>query len=64
MEMKIADSLESMQKAEERALKQIEEKILFLYVHMVDGGGQRSIMSARTKNFQLVAKVYERVWTL
>lgn len=36
----------------------------FLYVHMVDGGGQRSIMSARTKNFQLVAKVYERVWTL
>lgn len=44
-------------------LKQIEEKIL-LYVHMVDGGGQRSIMSARTKNFQLVAKVYERVWTL
>lgn len=36
----------------------------FLYAHMVDGGGQRSIMSARTKNFQLVAKVYERVWTL
>lgn len=34
------------------------------YVHMVDGGGRRSIMSARTKNFQLVAKVYERVWTL
>lgn len=28
---------------------------------MVDGGGQRSIMSARTKNFQLVAKVYEGV---
>ncbi len=42
-------------------LKQIEEKNSFLYVHMVDRGGQRSIMSARTKNFQLVAKVYERV---
>ena len=40
-------------------LKQIEEKF-FLYVHMVDGGGQCSIMSARTKNFQLVAKVYEK----
>lgn len=33
----------------------------FLYVRMVDGGGQRSIMSVSTKNFQLVAKVYERV---
>ena len=28
---------------------------------MVDGGVQRSIMSVRTKNFQLVAKVYEGV---
>lgn len=44
-------------------LKQIEEKILF-YMYIWLTGGQRSIMSARTKNFQLVAKVYERVWTL
>lgn len=28
---------------------------------MIDGGGQRSIMSARSKNFQLVAKVYEGI---
>lgn len=32
---------------------------LYMYVWLT--GGQRSIMSARTKNFQLVAKVYERV---
>lgn len=44
-------------------LKQIEEKILFICTCGLRGG-QRSIMSARTKNFQLVAKVYERVWTL
>ncbi len=34
------------------------------YMYMWLTGGRRSIMSARTKNFQLVAKVYERVWTL
>lgn len=34
------------------------------YMYCGCRGGQRSIMSARTKNFQLVAKVYERVWTL
>lgn len=34
------------------------------YMYMWLTGGLRSIMSARTKNFQLVAKVYERVWTL
>lgn len=28
---------------------------------MIDGGGRRSIMSARSKNFQLVAKVYEGI---
>lgn len=28
---------------------------------MIDRGGQRSIMSARSKNFQLVAKVYEGI---
>lgn len=32
----------------------------YVYVWLT-GGGQRSIMSARTKNFQFVAKVYERV---
>lgn len=38
------------------------ENSFYMYIWLT--GGQRSIMSARTKNFQLVAKVYERVWTL
>lgn len=39
------------------------ENSFYMYIWLTEGG-QRSIMSARTKNFQLVAKVYERVWTL